>query len=325
MSEQAITVTDTEIFIQAQYFCRTDNTCAYKDLLADMFSSFYTGQQIRIRANDGENLIANGLLTLVYEFSQLLDIPPEKITVETHDTKLTQPFNFEHLPLGLFLGANKFIPEFKHNLNNARFVGLVIGRFNMDRLRLAYEIDCEFSGNNYMIFQGQPWTDMNPFKELYQKEMDWFKNKQFDLDIKTTGAVGSVGFDEAYRNYPNIWNQYQIEVVAETDSVSSFWYTEKTAKCLATGKPFVLLNGHGTIARLQEMGFETFGSVIDESYDEKYLPTHRTHAIVNSLKILYNSTDRSEKIAEMYQIANRNQEHYKKYVTSQGHDVQSKI
>ena len=66
MSEQAITVTDTEIFIRAQYFYRNDNTCAHKDLLADIFSNRYTGQQMRLRANDGDNLIAIGLLTLIF-------------------------------------------------------------------------------------------------------------------------------------------------------------------------------------------------------------------------------------------------------------------
>lgn len=319
MSEQAITINDTEIFIRAEFFYRNDNTCAHKDILADMFSTQYTGQRIRVRANDGENLIASGLLTLIYEFTQLLDIDPGMVTVETHDTKLEQPFVFEHLPLGIFLGANKFIPEFERKLDNPKFVGLVIGRFSIDRLRLAYELDQAFAGNTYMIFQGRPWSDMTPFKNLYQQEMAWFTDKQFDSDIAVASPVGSVGFDQAYSNYPNIWNRYQIEVVAETDAVSSFWFTEKTAKCLATGKPFVLLNGNSTLARLREMGFETFDSVIDESYDQEYLPTKRTGAIVNSLKDLYNSTDRSEKIAKMYEIAERNQEHYKKYVRDQGH------
>lgn len=319
MSEQAITVTDDEIFIRAQYLYRNDNTCAHKDIMADVFSKQYKGQRIRIRANDGENLIASGILTLIYEFTQLLDIEPELVTVETHDTKLDQPFQFEYLPLGLFLGANKFIPEFERQLDNPKFAGLVVGRFSIDRLRLAYELDQAFPNDTYMIFHGRPWSDFKPFRELYQQETDWLVNKQFDSDILATSPVGSVGFDQAYRNYPNIWNRYQIEVVAETDTVSGFWFTEKTAKCLATGKPFVLLNGHRTLERLRDMGFETFGSVIDESYDEKYLPTHRTEAIVNSLKELYNSLDKAEKIAEMYRIAERNQEHYKKYVKDQGH------
>ena len=319
MTEQAVTVTEQEIFIRAEYFCCDNNTCDHKDILADIFITCYSGQLIRIRANDGENLIATGLLTLIYEFTQILDIDPMKITIETHDTKLTQPFNFKYLPLGIFLGANKFIPKFLRSLEHAQFVGLVVGRFTLDRLRLAYELDRAFANDNYMIFQGNYWPDQKNFTELYKSELDWFQNKKFNQDIKTTTAVGSVGFQQAYENYPNCWNQYQIEVVAETNAVSSFWFTEKTAKCLATGKPFVLLNGNNSLLRLQEMGFETFNSVIDENYDQNYMPAQRTGAIVNSLKELYNSPNKSEKIAEMYRIAERNQEHYKKYVTSQGH------
>lgn len=325
MSEQAVTITDKEIFIKAEYFCQDNNTCAHKDALADILSTQYTGQTIRIRANDGENLIATGLLTLIYEFCEILNIPVGSVIVQTHDTNLTQPFVFEHLPLGIFLGANKFIPKFDRDLDNAKFVGTAIGRFTIDRMRLAYELEQAFPEDSYIIFQGRAWSNSQVFEEVYSLEIEWFKNTQFERDIQNASPVGSVGFEEAYKNYPNIWNQYQIEVIAETDAVSSFWFTEKTAKCLATGKPFLLLNGHRTLARLQEMGFETFSSVIDESYDQKYLPTQRIKAIVNSLKDLYTDTNRSEKIAKMYEIAKRNQEHYKKYVTSQGHDVQSKI
>ena len=73
------------------------------------------------------------------------------------------------------------------------------------------------------------------------------------------------------------------------------------------------------------MGFETFSSVIDESYDQELTPTNRVYAIVKSLKELYNSSNKSEKINKMYQIAERNQEHFKKYATKQGSNVQSKI
>ena len=69
------------------------------------------------------------------------------------------------------------------------------------------------------------------------------------------------------------------------------------------------------------MGFETFQTEIDESYDESYTPTQRIDAIVNSLKELYTNKHRQDTIKQMYDIAQLNQEHYKKYVTSQGHNV----
>lgn len=217
MIKQAVTVTDQEIIIRAEYFCQTNNTCAHKDILADIFSTKYLGQKIRVRANDGENLIATGLLTLIYEFCQILEIPPESVTIETHDTKLTQPFEFEHLPLGIFLGANKFIPKFEKNLVADKFVGIAIGRFTLERFRLAYEIDQAFPEDNYIIFQGRVWSNSQPFEELYTKEIEWFNHAKFKHDIKNPSPVGSIGFEEAYKNYPNIWNQYQIEIVSETE------------------------------------------------------------------------------------------------------------
>lgn len=318
MSQQPIQITETEIYINAQYFCRRDNSCAFKDVLADVFARQYAGQTIKIYAGDGENLIASGLLNLMCEFCSILNIPFESVVVETHDTALTQPFIFTHLPLGIFLGANKFIPEFKQDLSKAKFVGLAVGRFMLERMYTAYSLAQAFPDDNYMIFQSKDWADESKFANLYEKELKWFHNYQFDQDLIGSSRVGAVGFDTAYQNYPNIWNQYQIEIVIETDPVSSFWFTEKTAKCLATGKPFLLVAGHGSLARLKNMGFETFDSVIDESYDNEFLPTKRIDAIVNSLKDLYNNNC-SEKIEKMYEIAKRNQEHYKQYVKDQGH------
>lgn len=45
-------------------------------------------------------------------------------------------------------------------------------------------------------------------------------------------------------------------------------FTEKTAKALVAGRLFVLFGGPHDLKRLRRLGFKTFGSVIDESYDE---------------------------------------------------------
>jgi hypothetical protein len=318
---QPITVTDAEIRIQAQHFSTKDNSCINKEILQDILSNQYTGQHVVIEAHDGEHIRASGFLALMAEFSMIFKIPLPSILVETHDTGLESPFEFKYLPLGLFLGANKYISKFEHNLDAAKFVGTAIGRFTTVRLRLAYELDQAFPDDTYIIFQGRPRENITLFEDLYQKEMYWFTNKQFDLDVKTTSPIGAVGFDDAYRNYPNIWNQYQIEAVAETDPVSNFWFTEKTAKCLATGKPFVLVNGFKSLEKLRSMGFFTYDSVIDESYDEEPTPTCRINAIVQSLKELYNSTDKDKRIQQMYKVAQKNIDIYRQYVKDQGHDV----
>ena len=321
MSKQAVAITDTDIVIVAEYFATKDNTCANKEWLLDIFSTHYDNQNIIVNADDGENLTASGFLEFLETVCEIFKIDKKSIVINTHNPCLTDPFTFKIKTLGVFVSANTLIPKFEKNTAQAQFVGAIIGRFTTTRMRLAYEIDQAFPGDNFIIFQSRHWWHHEPFTEIYQKEQEWFASRIFDTDLVSTARSGRIPPDDAFQNYPNCWNQYQIEIVCETDPFGDFWFTEKTAKPLATGKPFLLVSGIGSLARLKEIGIETFDSVIDESYDQAPTPTKRIQAIVNSLQMLYNDTNRSKKIAKMYQIAERNQEHYKKYAKSQGHNV----
>jgi len=321
MSKQAVTVTETEIVIIAEYFALKDNTCANKEWLLDIFSTHYTDQLITVNADDGENLTASGFLEFLETICEIFNIDKKSVVINTHNPQLTEPFTFKFKTLAVFISANRMIPAIEKDITQARFVGTIIGRFTPTRMRLAYELDQAFPNDNFTIFQSRHWWYHEPFISLYPKEQAWFANKKFDSDLVSSARSGRIPPDDAFHSYPNCWNQYQIEIVCETDPFGDFWFTEKLAKPLSTGKPFLLVSGLGSLARLREMGIETFSSVIDESYDQAPTPTKRICAIVNSLQMLYNDTTRSEKIAQMYRIAERNQEHYKKYAKSQGHNV----
>ena len=321
MSKQAITITDTEIIIIAEYFAIKDNTCANKEWLLDIFSTRYIDQRITLNADDGENLTASGFLEFLETVCDIFKIDKKSVVINTHNPSLTEPFTFKIKTLGVFVSANKLIPEFEKDISQARFVGTIIGRYTPTRMRLAYELDRAFPGDNFTIFQSRHWWYHEPFTEIYKTEQEWFSKKTFDSDLVSSAQSGRIPPDDAFQSYPNCWNHYQIEVVCETDPFGDFWFTEKLAKPLATGKPFLLVSGLGSLERLKKMGIETFNSVIDESYDQALTPTKRIQAIVNSLQMLYNDKNKSEKIATMYEIAKRNQEHYKKYATSQGHNV----
>jgi hypothetical protein len=60
------------------------------------------------------------------------------------------------------------------------------------------------------------------------------------------------------------------------------------------------------------MGFETYSTVIDESYDSAATPSLRTKAILKSLKELYDSPNRQSLIDQMYSIAQRNMVNFRK-------------
>lgn len=66
-----------------------------------------------------------------------------------------------------------------------------------------------------------------------------------------------------------MYNQSYFNLVVETDLTTkdNFFLTEKTIKALITGVPFVIMATPYFLKNLKELGFQTFDSVWDESYD----------------------------------------------------------
>ena len=69
----------------------------------------------------------------------------------------------------------------------------------------------------------------------------------------------------------NVYNQTAYSVVAETCFHDDFaFFTEKTAKPIIARRLFVMFAGKNYLKNLQQLGFRTFGEIIDESYDQEY-------------------------------------------------------
>ncbi len=68
----------------------------------------------------------------------------------------------------------------------------------------------------------------------------------------------------------NIYNETAYSVVTETNFMNSYtFYTEKTVKPILARRLFVAFSGQHYIRNLHNLGFQTFDSIIDESYDEE--------------------------------------------------------
>lgn len=65
-----------------------------------------------------------------------------------------------------------------------------------------------------------------------------------------------------------IWNRCYYSIIVETlGHGPCFLAAEKIGKCLLAQRLFVHFGVDGWLANLHQLGFETFGSVLDESYD----------------------------------------------------------
>ena len=106
-----------------------------------------------------------------------------------------------------------------------------------------------------------------------------------------------------------IYNSAYISIVAETEGpLDLFFISEKISRPLLVGHPFVVLGCMGYLAELQKLGFQTFSSWIDESYDSIADSTQRAKAIAHSVKKFSEMSDQQKQQAcrEMKPITDHN-------------------
>jgi hypothetical protein len=309
-------ISNSTIHIQTHNF-GTAFSCYQEELLLDMFETCYSGQQIVVIADDGENFEHRGLITFFENLCQQGIVPRHSITFESHHQEWNYNFNHKTLSYNIFSNTKRNFQGTFDNVNHdAKFIGCMISRFTPGRFNLAYQLDYVFPNDNFLIFRpsiAEVNAHYSFIDSAYQHELEWIKYKKFETDeILDQTLQGSrfVPWQQSTSTYYTVWPKYQIECVAETDVFSHSWFTEKTARCLASGKPFVLFSGPGSLKTLKKFGFQTFNDVIDESYDSELTPRSRMTAMLQSLKDLYNDIDKNTKINQLTQIAKYNQSIY---------------
>ena len=286
-----------------------------REMLLDVICKNYRNQIIEVVSGDGENLELLGVLDLLDLMTTKFNIPTQNVRLSSTNPDYARAFPHVHKKPGVFLAARNHINPVATPVNtDAKFVGTAIGRFTPSRFRLAYEMDQAFPGNAKIVFQHlqDGLHELSWTSGVYDRELAWAQTRQFDTDISTEDYARE-HWTPGCRSY-NAWSaQFQIDVVAESDVFNYHWLTEKVAKPLATGKPFVLLGGRNSLQLLRDWGFVTFGDMIDESYDDEEVPTLRIEKIIRSLKQVYHSPARQQLVEQMNQTAQHNIAQYQHF------------
>jgi hypothetical protein len=84
--------------------------------------------------------------------------------------------------------------------------------------------------------------------------------------------------------------------------------TEKIVKALAAGHPFIVAANRGFYRDLHNLGFCTFDSIIDESFDSIDLPQDRMDRICEIVADLC-AQDLASFLAQCYTVCKYNQQH----------------
>jgi hypothetical protein len=108
----------------------------------------------------------------------------------------------------------------------------------------------------------------------------------------------------------NIYNQTYYSIVAETTTENSYnQYTEKVAKPIIAGRPFVAFAGQHYLSNLRHLGFKTFESVVDQSYDSIANLRDRMQAAWHQVEWLCEQ-DPEHVYRELHDVLQHNRQHF---------------
>lgn len=167
--------------------------------------------------------------------------------------------------------------------------------FRLDIAKYLFE---NYADDSFISYQEQGMIIDRKLKEYFSENSNWadyhtpiiydqpFPARQFNYEL----IVGA-------KRKP--YNDYFIEIVAETDTLTTNWITEKTVKNLYIGKPFIVMGGAGILAKIRSFGFQTFSPWIDESYDNIINNYQRLEAIKREIDRIADKTP--EEIQEIHQ------------------------
>jgi hypothetical protein len=103
-----------------------------------------------------------------------------------------------------------------------------------------------------------------------------------------------------------IYNQTAYTLVAETNYSNHYsFYTEKSVKPILARRLFVTLGGQHQLRNLRQLGFHTFGNVIDESYDVVEANQDRFKSAMDQVAYLQ-TQDQEEILAKIKPICEHN-------------------
>lgn len=181
------------------------------------------------------------------------------------------------------------------------------GRARLHRKQLIERLDLLLDS---AIWSNLDSTHGSPIKLLDPKyEFSFYQNNR---NLEKSGFVKHALFNndwgEIYLN-PQPYLDTYFSLVTETvfDYPYSF-RTEKIWKPIAIGHPFIVVANSGYYRDLHQLGFKTFGHVIDESFDQIENNQDRLERIAQVVEDLCQQ-DLAVFIKECYNVCKYNQQH----------------
>lgn len=144
-----------------------------------------------------------------------------------------------------------------------------------------------------------------------------------NIDIGVLDCLNKPSLDDTYNVMKDI--QYEVEayklniesgdcflevVIEYNCSDTKVFLTEKIARSIVMRKPFILFGDKNSLSEIRKLGFKTFETIWDESYDTLPTAKERIDSAIDVISELYNSDWQDGYSQEMKDILDYNWNHY---------------
>lgn len=253
-----------------------------------------TRQTVTFKILEGVSLVETGAVNLIKRWQNQTQFPSEQIYIECGNTMEALDYHNLKPPVNMFFFDNaRQFSQYRPAMANAKRFAFFLGRVNIPRLCALHDINQDHASSfllSRLIDTHKPskksvTTSFWPHEvQALRNEQDWLEKYDLDQIIDWLNQDGPSSIDNrslqqqydpqdlpynvVHESLADHYHKFCIEVVAETMLYgNTFWPTEKIARPLACGKPFIAMAAPGFLKRLRCLGFQTYNTLWDESYD----------------------------------------------------------
>jgi hypothetical protein len=266
---------------------------------------------------EGASLYALGIVQLVQQCLLAAALPNRTVSVDNWPNSVEQiPFvrQKQHLVSHFFWLSRAYqhaVPDYR----TAEFcLGYFVGRKTVPRMSMLKDIQHHYRDKFLLSLMDtvahfeiggldvlEQWHDADEFHQWYNQ-------------LQLPSLDGHKVIDQ-YRGNHNTnasllrwYGQFDIELVSETYCHGdTFFVTEKTVRPLLAGKSMLVYGPKNYLARLRDLGFETWGNIWNEDYDQLVGPA-RWQAMQRTIDDL-TTQDQSQLYQKCLPIVQHNQAH----------------
>jgi len=214
---------------------------------------------------------------IIDAIADIVNLTPDRIIVKTRNRDFHHPRattiiladdDFFSFPRSILLECKNL--KFKLDDDPVLF-GALYGRPSYPRLILGHYLETVYPNHSYVTLLSELRhirDNIDPVRDFFKDQLIWAEQRHNPINAPEAECHrGSLTFPENIRLWPRIWGKYRIEIIVETDYHNRTDWTEKTWKCIGSGKPFISMTGAGALQHMRNLGLQTFHPWIDESYD----------------------------------------------------------